>query len=65
MVIFPFPQFKQYAKDMKNLDVVKDVHDKRYTVTIPMDGLFVEGILRVPHNPRGIVLFAHGSGSGR
>lgn len=50
---------------VKNLDVPKDNRDKRFSVNIPMDGVFVEGILRVPHNPRGIVLFAHGSGSGR
>ena len=48
---------------MKNLDVPKDNKDKRLTVSIPLNGLFTEGILRVPHNPRGIVLFAHGSGS--
>ncbi len=50
---------------MKNLDVPKDNRDKKFTVTIPMNGISVEGLLRVPHTPRGIVLFAHGSGSGR
>lgn len=50
---------------VKNLDVPKDNKDKKYTVTIPINKVSVEGILRVPHNPRGIVLFAHGSGSGR
>ncbi len=50
---------------VKNLDVPKDNKDKKYTVTIPVNDVTVEGILRVPHNPRGIVLFAHGSGSGR
>lgn len=50
---------------MKNLDVPKDNRDKNFTVTIPVDKVWVEGILRVPHNPRGIVLFAHGSGSSR
>lgn len=49
----------------KNLDVPKDNKDKKYTVDIPMDSVWVEGVLRVSHNPRGIVLFAHGSGSGR
>lgn len=43
----------------------KDNRDKNFTVTIPVNKVLVEGILRVPHNPRGIVLFAHGSGSGR
>lgn len=50
---------------VKNLDVPKDNKDKKFTVTIPVNELSVEGILRIPHNPRGIVLFAHGSGSGR
>lgn len=50
---------------VKNLSMPKDNRDKKYTVTIPVNGVFVEGILRIPHNPRGIVLFAHGSGSGR
>ena len=50
---------------MKNLDVQKDNRDKKLNVNIPIDGVAVEGVLRIPHNPRGIVLFAHGSGSGR
>lgn len=50
---------------MKNLDTPKDNRDKNFTVTIPVNGVFVEGILRVPHNPRGLVLFAHGAGSSR
>jgi dienelactone hydrolase len=32
-------------------------------VTVQPDGL--QGLLRLPANPRGIVIFAHGSGSGR
>ncbi len=50
---------------VKNLDVPKDNKDKKYNINIPINGASLEGILRVPHNPRGIVLFAHGSGSGR
>lgn len=50
---------------MKNLDVPKDNRDKNFTITIPVNKVLVEGILRIPHNPRGIVLFAHGSGSSR
>jgi len=37
--------------------------EKEISVTIGQ--ATVEGNLTVPHNPRGIVLFAHGSGSGR
>lgn len=50
---------------MKNLDTPKDNRDKKYNVDIPVNGVFLEGVLRIPHNPRGIVLFSHGSGSGR
>lgn len=38
---------------VKNLDVPKDNSDKKYTVTIPVNEISVEGILRIPHNPRG------------
>lgn len=50
---------------MKNLDTPKDNRDKNINVTIKTNKVFLEGILRIPHNPRGIVLFAHGSGSSR
>ena len=50
---------------MKNLDALKDNKDKKYNVNITINGVTVEGVLRIPHNPRGVVLFAHGSGSGR
>lgn len=50
---------------MKNLDTPKDNRDRKYNVNIPVNGAIVEGILRIPYTPRGIVLFAHGSGSGR
>jgi putative phosphoribosyl transferase len=41
--------------------------DKAYaeSVKIPIDGQFVEGDLSVPVDPKGIVVFAHGNGSGR
>jgi putative phosphoribosyl transferase len=34
-------------------------------VQIPVDGAIIEGNLNVPSNAKGIVLFAHGSGSSR
>ncbi len=34
-------------------------------VHIPVDGTHIEGMLQLPANPQGIVLFAHGSGSSR
>ncbi|MBI2330109.1 dienelactone hydrolase family protein [Candidatus Daviesbacteria bacterium] len=50
---------------VKNLNIPKDNLDKNYLVTISLNGLKTEGILKIPHNPLGIVLFAHGSGSSR
>ncbi len=35
------------------------------TVKIPQNGLQLEAILRVPAQPKGLVIFAHGSGSSR
>ena len=34
-------------------------------VHIPVNGVHIEGLLELPPNPGGIVLFAHGSGSSR
>lgn len=34
-------------------------------VHIPVDGVHIEGLLELPPEPHGIVLFAHGSGSSR
>jgi pimeloyl-ACP methyl ester carboxylesterase len=34
-------------------------------VHIPVDGVQIEGMLELPANPQGMVLFAHGSGSSR
>lgn len=39
-------------------------HDGR-TVQIPTDQVRLEGTLAIPAEPRGVVLFAHGSGSSR
>lgn len=50
---------------MKNLDTPIDNKDKKFNVDIPVNGAIVEGVLRIPYTPRGLVLFAHGSGSGR
>lgn len=50
---------------MKNLDTPKDNSDQSLTVSIPINHIFLEGVLRIPHNPRGVVLFVHGSGSSR
>ena len=34
-------------------------------VTVPVNGVFLEGVLSIPAKSKGIVLFAHGSGSSR
>jgi putative phosphoribosyl transferase len=46
------------------------VHDRQEAQTldsarIPVDGIVLEADLAVPDTPRGVVLFAHGSGSSR
>ncbi|MGZ8289084.1 MAG: dienelactone hydrolase family protein [Telluria sp.] len=38
---------------------------RKEMVDIAIDGEFVEGLLAVPEDARAVVLFAHGSGSGR
>ncbi|NML59927.1 alpha/beta hydrolase [Massilia sp. RP-1-19] len=38
---------------------------RKQVVDIAIDGEFVEGMLAVPEGARAVVLFAHGSGSGR
>jgi putative phosphoribosyl transferase len=42
-----------------------DTKQPRLLVTIPADGATLKGVLEVPATARGVVLFAHGSGSGR
>ena len=34
-------------------------------ITIPGDGIALDGILGLPERPKGVIAFAHGSGSGR
>lgn len=41
------------------------IHEREQRVGIPMDAAVHEGVLAVPAGARGLVLFAHGSGSGR
>jgi putative phosphoribosyl transferase len=42
-----------------------DFHNHERAVTIPMDAAIHQGVLGVPTAAKGLVLFAHGSGSGR
>lgn len=39
--------------------------DSLYQMTVTGDGVSLDGILRIPDHARGVVAFAHGSGSGR
>ncbi len=39
--------------------------EKSEPAVIPVDNVFIEGELTIPENARGIVIFAHGSGSSR
>ena len=39
--------------------------DRIYQITATGDGISLDGFLRIPDHPKGVVAFAHGSGSGR
>jgi putative phosphoribosyl transferase len=39
--------------------------DQTFQVSITGDGISLDGILGLPEQPRGVIAFAHGSGSGR
>lgn len=41
------------------------IENNKKDVVIPSDGVNLYGILGIPHQARGVVIFAHGSGSGR
>ncbi len=45
--------------------MLKVMRDTERELVIKSEGLELRGILGVPPNPKGIVVFAHGSGSGR
>src|SRR5258707_5417224 len=48
------------------MDMTRGSSNKTYTVTVPVEeGITLEGNLNIPDNPRGVVLFVHGSGSSR
>lgn len=36
-----------------------------HSITIPIDKIHLDGFLHIPHHVKGIVIFAHGSGSSR
>lgn len=50
---------------MSTMPAQPHVFVETQSVEIAVDGIVLEGDLHVPHNARGLVLFAHGSGSGR
>ena len=43
----------------------RPIENNKKDVVIPADGVSLYGILEIPHQSRGVVIFAHGSGSGR
>ena len=47
------------------MDEVRRLTTMERQVEIPAGAVRLPGILRLPPDPRGVVLFAHGSGSGR
>ncbi len=40
----------------------REIHESEQYVTIPVDGVELEGDLAVPKGAKALVLFAHGSG---
>lgn len=50
---------------MENLGQKQISQVKKTAVVIPINRLSLSGILRIPANPKAVVIFAHGSGSGR
>ena len=43
----------------------RSIENNKKDVVIPADGVSLYGILEIPPQSRGVVIFAHGSGSGR
>jgi predicted alpha/beta-hydrolase family hydrolase len=43
----------------------KEIHPQSVTLQLPVDEVMLTGDLEIPENARGLVLFAHGSGSSR
>src|SRR3989442_1062679 len=39
--------------------------DTEHPISIPCEDVHLEGLLHIPHDAKGIVVFAHGSGSSR
>lgn len=50
---------------MWSIDLITGKRSMEHHVSIPIGSIGLDGTLVVPGNPLGIVLFAHGSGSGR
>jgi dienelactone hydrolase len=45
--------------------MLKIAHDTEYPIEIPCNGVKLKGLLFIPKDAKGMVIFAHGSGSGR
>ena len=44
---------------------MKETHTRDRSVKIPSTGVYLEGILSIPEDAKGLVVFVHGSGSSR
>lgn len=44
---------------------MKEAREYQAELTIPVEGVAIQGSLQIPKNAQGVVLFAHGSGSSR
>jgi putative phosphoribosyl transferase len=45
--------------------MIEFTHDTEYPISIPCDDVHLNGLLHIPSSPKGMVIFAHGSGSSR
>ncbi len=61
--LIPHPLINVGVIDMSDLNT--KIHDNEKLVEIPAGAARLQGILGLPENAQGIVLFAHGRGSGR
>ncbi len=62
---FAVSQFYEDFEQVEDYEVVQVLTGSRPEISIRQDGLELKGLLVVPDLPKGIVVFAHGSGSGR
>ena len=64
-VFFAVSQFYEDFAQVEDEEVIQALSGHQPEVKIRSDGSLLRGFLVVPDRPRGMIVFAHGSGSGR